>query len=217
MIIFSAPTLDDWSITSYLPLMAEQKKSDLTRQKILTSGRALISKHGFGAVGLARILKESGVPKGSFYYYFPSKEAFGHALLTDYVADYLARIDALCATQGSAHDKLTAFWTAWLTQAGSEGIASQCLVVKLGAEVADLSEDMRQVLDEGVTALVNRIAALLILGAKDSSLIAVDDPQATAQMLYAKWLGAAILAKLSRNEIPLRQALSETNKTLSKS
>ena len=102
MIIFSAPTLDDWSITSYLPLMAEQKKSDLTRQKILTSGRALISKHGFGAVGLARILKESGVPKGSFYYYFPSKEAFGHALLTDYVADYLARIDALCATQGSA-------------------------------------------------------------------------------------------------------------------
>ncbi|WP_373028132.1 TetR/AcrR family transcriptional regulator [Sulfitobacter sp.] len=217
MIIFSAPTLDDWSITSYLPLMAEQKKSDLTRQKILTSGRALISKHGFGAVGLARILKESGVPKGSFYYYFPSKEAFGHALLTDYVADYLARIDALCATQGSAHDKLTAFWTAWLTQAGSEGIASQCLVVKLGAEVADLSEDMRQVLDEGVTALVNRIAALLILGAKDGSLIAVDDPQATAQMLYAKWLGAAILAKLSRNEIPLRQALSETNKTLSKS
>ncbi|MBQ0805264.1 MAG: TetR/AcrR family transcriptional regulator [Sulfitobacter sp.] len=197
--------------------MAEQKKSDLTRQKILTSGRALISKHGFGAVGLARILKESGVPKGSFYYYFPSKEAFGHALLTDYVADYLARIDALCATQGSAHDKLTAFWTAWLTQAGSEGIASQCLVVKLGAEVADLSEDMRQVLDKGVTALVNRIAALLILGAKDGSLIAVDDPQATAQMLYAKWLGAAILAKLSRNEIPLRQALSETNKTLSKS
>ena len=217
MIIFSAPTLDDWSITSYLPLMAEQKKSDLTRQKILTSGRALISKHGFGAVGLARILKESGVPKGSFYYYFPSKEAFGHALLTDYAADYLARIDALCATQGSAHDKLTAFWTAWLTQAGSEGIASQCLVVKLGAEVADLSEDMRQVLDKGVTALVNRIAALLILGAKDGSLIAVDDPQATAQMLYAKWLGAAILAKLSRNEIPLRQALSETNKTLSKS
>lgn len=217
MIIFSAPTLDDWSITSYLPLMAEQKKSDLTRQKILTSGRALISKHGFGAVGLARILKESGVPKGSFYYYFPSKEAFGHALLTDYVADYLARIDALCAMQGTAHDKLTAFWTAWLTQAGSEGIASQCLVVKLGAEVADLSEDMRQVLDEGVTALVNRIAALLILGAKDGSLIAVDDPQATAQMLYAKWLGAAILAKLSRNEIPLRQALSETNKTLSKS
>ena len=92
--------------------MTEQKKSEQTRQKILTSGHALISKYGFGAAGLARILKQSGVPKGSFYYYFPSKEAFGHALLTDYVTNYLAQIDALCATQGSAHDKLTAFWSA---------------------------------------------------------------------------------------------------------
>lgn len=197
--------------------MTEQKKSDQTRQKILTSGHALISKYGFGAVGLARILKESGVPKGSFYYYFPSKEAFGHALLNDYVTSYLARIDALCATQGSAHDKLTAFWSAWLTQAGSEGIASQCLVVKLGAEVADLSEDMRQVLDKGVAALVDRIAALLVQGGQDGSLVPVDDPHTTAQMLYAKWLGAAILAKLSRSELPLRQALSETNEALSNS
>lgn len=197
--------------------MTEQKKSDQTRQKILTAGRTLVSHHGFGAVGLARILKESDVPKGSFYYYFPSKEAFGQALLTDYVADYLGRVDALSNGPGSAHDKLTAFWSAWLTHAGAEGIASQCLVVKLGAEVADLSEDMRQVLDDGVSALVNRIAALLIQGAEDGSVVAVDDPQATAQMLYAKWLGAAILAKLARDETPLRRALFETNKTLSTS
>ncbi len=197
--------------------MTEQKKSDLTRQKILTAGRTLVSHHGFGAVGLARILKESDVPKGSFYYYFPSKEAFGQALLTDYVADYLGRVDSLSNGPGTAHDKLTAFWSAWLTHAGSEGIASQCLVVKLGAEVADLSEDMRQVLDDGVSALVNRIAALLIQGAEDGSVVAVDDPQATAQMLYAKWLGAAILAKLARDETPLRRALFETNKTLSTS
>jgi TetR/AcrR family transcriptional repressor of nem operon len=197
--------------------MTEQKKSDLTRQKILTAGRSLVSHHGFGAVGLARILKESDVPKGSFYYYFPSKEAFGQALLTDYVADYLGRVDALSKGPGTAHDKLTAFWSAWLTHAGAEGIASQCLVVKLGAEVADLSEDMRQVLDDGVAALVNRIAALLIQGAKDGSVVAIDDPQSTAQMLYAKWLGAAILAKLARDETPLRRALFETNKTLSTS
>ncbi|MBW4961439.1 TetR/AcrR family transcriptional regulator [Sulfitobacter sp. CW3] len=197
--------------------MTEQKKSDQTRQKILTAGRTLVSHHGFGAVGLARILKESDVPKGSFYYYFPSKEAFGQALLTDYVADYLGRVDALSNGPGTAHDKLTAFWSAWLTHAGAEGIASQCLVVKLGAEVADLSEDMRQVLDDGVAALVNRIAALLIQGAKDGSVVAIDDPQSTAQMLYAKWLGAAILAKLARDETPLRRALFETNKTLSTS
>ena len=90
-------------------------------------------------------------------------------------------------------------------------------MVKLGAEVADLSEDMRQVLDNGVAALVDRIAALLVQGGQDGSLVPVDDPHTTAQMLYAKWLGAAILAKLSRSELPLRQALSETNEALSNS
>lgn len=197
--------------------MTEQKKSDVTRQKILTSGRALISRHGFGAVGLARILKESGVPKGSFYYYFPSKEAFGHALLTDYVTDYLGRFDALCDRPGSAYDKLMAFWTAWLTQAGSQGIASQCLVVKLGAEVADLSPEMRNVLDRGVAELTDKIAMLLVQGADDGSVARVDDPKGTAQMLYATWLGAAILAKLSQNETALRHALSQTQTTLSHS
>ncbi|MEH6674528.1 MAG: TetR/AcrR family transcriptional regulator [Sulfitobacter sp.] len=190
--------------------MTEQKKSDQTRQKILTAGRSLISKHGFGAVGLARILKESDVPKGSFYYYFPSKDGFGQALLHDYVADYLARIDTLCSGVGSAHDKLTAFWSAWLAHAHSEGIANQCLVVKLGAEVADLSDDMRRILNDGVAELVTRIADLLVAGANDGSVPPISDPRATAQMLYAKFLGAAILSKLSQDQIPLQQALSET-------
>lgn len=190
--------------------MTEQKKSDQTRQKILTAGRSLISKHGFGAVGLARILKESDVPKGSFYYYFPSKDAFGQALLHDYVADYLARIDTLCSGAGSAHDKLTAFWSAWLAHADSEGIANQCLVVKLGAEVADLSDEMRRILNDGVAELVTRIADLLVAGAKDGSVPPISDPRATAQMLYATFLGAAILSKLSQDQIPLQQALSQT-------
>ena len=184
--------------------MKELKKSDQTRQNILSAGRMLIGKHGYSAVGLALILKESRVPKGSFYHYFPSKEAFGQALLDDYVTDYLARLDNLCNGPG----------TAWLTQSESEGIASQCLVVKLGAEIADLSNEMRTVLDQGVAALVDRIADLLIKGNRDGSVRAVADAQATAQMLYAKWLGAAILSKLSRDELPLERALAETKASL---
>ncbi|MEH6391976.1 MAG: TetR/AcrR family transcriptional regulator [Sulfitobacter sp.] len=190
--------------------MKEIKRSDQTRKNILSAGRLLIGKHGYSAVGLALILKESNVPKGSFYHYFPSKEAFGQALLDDYVTDYLTRVDTLSSGPGTAGEKLSAFWTAWLTQSGSEGIASQCLVVKLGAEIADLSDEMRTVLDQGVATLVDRIAELLVQGERDGSVVAVTDAQATAQMLYAKWLGAAVLSKLSRDELPLRRALAET-------
>ncbi|MGJ8556603.1 MAG: TetR family transcriptional regulator C-terminal domain-containing protein, partial [Sulfitobacter geojensis] len=99
--------------------------------------------------------------------------------------------------------------------AGSEGIATQCLVVKLGAEVADLSEDMRVILDDGVDKLVTRIAGLLRDGVQDGTVRTFADPDATARMLYAKWLGAAILAKLSRTQTPLEQALAETSRHLS--
>ena len=131
-------------------------------------------------------------------------------MLHDYVDDYLARMDALCSGPGSARDKLLSFWSAWLAHAHSEGIANQCLVVKLGAEVADLSDDMRRILDDGVAQLVSRIAQLLVVGAEEGSVAPADDPQAAAQMLYAKFLGAAILSKLSQDQIPLQQALSET-------
>lgn len=194
--------------------MTEPSKSEATRQKILSTGRELVLRGGFTGVGLSQILKESGVPKGSFYYYFSSKEAFGCALLEDYVAEYLESFDALAETPGSAGDRIAAYWDGWIGEAASEGLASRCLVVKLAAEIADLSDDMRRVLDEGVSDLVSRLAALLTEGAEDGSLRPLPDPEATASGLYAQWLGAAILSKLSQDDAPLRQARADTTRRL---
>lgn len=87
-------------------------------------------------------------------------------------------------------------------------------MVKLGAEIADLSEPMREILDRGIDALVARIAGLLHEGAEDGSVARVSDPDATARMLYARWLGAAVLAKLARSDAALRMAREETSAQL---
>ncbi len=63
--------------------------------------------------------------------------------------------------------------------------------------------------------MFKRQAALLLQGAKGGTEVNKDDRTATGQMLYAKWLGEASLAKLERDETPLRRALFEKNKTLS--
>ncbi|UOA28112.1 TetR/AcrR family transcriptional regulator [Pseudosulfitobacter sp. DSM 107133] len=195
--------------------MTQPTKSEQTRQQILTKGRELVLRGGFSGVGLSQILAASGIPKGSFYYYFSSKEVFGCALLQDYVDDYLARFDALADGPGTAGDKLHRFWSAWLDHSGTCGIASGCLVVKLAAEVADLSNDMRVILDAGVDQLTARIADLLRAGAIDGSVRALPDPDASARILYATWLGAAILSKLSQNDSALRGALDDTARRLS--
>src|SRR5262245_20880272 len=51
------------------------------REKILTSAQSLIELRGYSALGVAEICKAAGVPKGSFYYFFESKEALALAVI----------------------------------------------------------------------------------------------------------------------------------------
>ena len=60
---------------------------------MLDVGRRIMAGKGFSAVGLNEVLAAAGVPKGSFYHYFASKDAFGEALLESYFEQYLAEID----------------------------------------------------------------------------------------------------------------------------
>ena len=62
------------------------------RRRLLAAGLDLVHAHGFAASGVKDITDAAGVPKGSFYAYFPSKEAFAAAILEHYWADIEARL-----------------------------------------------------------------------------------------------------------------------------
>lgn len=192
------------------------RKAAATRQTILDTGQALVLRKGFAALGLQEILQAANVPKGSFYHYFPSKEAFGCALLEAYVADYGRRVEQIFAQDGSGRERLMRYWHAWLDEAddADRGTAEDCLAVKLAAEVADLSEDMRRVLHDGVTRLIARIAATIDAARSDGSLPDGADAPVLAQVLYQMWVGAALMAKLGRDRSPMHQALAATERML---
>jgi len=85
-------SLDDWSNRCYIADMrtATPPETVDVRENILATGQRLMAGKGFSAVGLNEILADAGVPKGSFYHYFGSKDAFGEALLEHYFEAYLA-------------------------------------------------------------------------------------------------------------------------------
>jgi len=184
------------------------------RQHILATGQAIITRKGFTGVGLNEILTNAGVPKGSFYHYFKSKESFGEALLADYVSDYLAQMETLLARPGqSAAESLLDYWESWFDQ-GEGSCSGRCLVVKLAGEVADLSESMRLVLLHGTDAIVARLAAGIEQGMADGSIKQIADPAHTALTLYQLWLGAALLTKLRRAPSALQAAMQSTRQIL---
>ena len=182
-----------------------------TRQHILDTGNRIIAAKGFSCVGLAELLQASDVPKGSFYHYFKSKEAFGQALLQDYFDNYLGQLDTLLGTPGlDGKTQLLRYFGQWRSTQGRESCDEQkCLVVKLGAEVADLSEAMRLTLRDGTDRIIGRLADCVASGVADGSLPALE-PLPTARTLYQLWLGASLLAKLHRDESPLEHAWAAT-------
>jgi TetR/AcrR family transcriptional repressor of nem operon len=188
----------------------KQPRTDM-RQHILATGEAIIAGKGFSAVGLAEILAAAKVPKGSFYHYFESKEQFGQAMLEAYFADYLVRLQALLSTPaGDARTRLMAYWERWAEVQGHEQDPRQCLVVKLSAEVSDLSEAMRGALRAGTTAVLEHLAGCLGAGVQDGSIPAGLDCHATAHALYQLWLGASLLVKVHRSPAPFAVAMATT-------
>jgi TetR/AcrR family transcriptional regulator, transcriptional repressor for nem operon len=181
--------------------------SQQTRQHILEIGYQLISAKGFTGVGLAQILKAAKVPKGSFYHYFASKEQFGEVLIQQYFDDYLTQLEFMFSSEkGNGYQRLMSYWQGWLATQADSGNMQKCLVVKLSAEVADLSEPMRVALLHGAQKIIAKLAEVIEQGVSDHS-IAEQSAMTSAQMLYHMWLGASLMSKLQQSQQPLQHAM----------
>lgn len=194
--------------------MTKKKPAQDMRQHIIDVARSLMTQKGYTAVGLAEVLSSAGVPKGSFYYYFKSKEEFGQALLEEYFTEYLGRVDTLMARPGSGAERLLAYFGYWTDTQGNDLPEGKCLVVKLGAEVCDLSEDMRSVLKIGTAKIIQRITACVEMGVADGSLQVDGDHDDFAESLYQLWLGASLLVKVNKSTDSFDKAMSMTQRLL---
>jgi TetR/AcrR family transcriptional repressor of nem operon len=186
------------------------------RQEILDVGQRIMASKGYSAVGLNEILATAGVPKGSFYHYFGSKDAFGEALLESYFTAYLAELDKVLALPGlNMAQRLTKYWEIWQQTQSFQDCQGKCLAVKLGVEVADLSEAMRTVLQRGTAGIIDRLACAIETGQAEGSLIGSAAPHATAQSLYQLWVGASVMVKISKSLQPFDTAMAATRQMLS--
>ncbi|PKH12535.1 TetR/AcrR family transcriptional regulator [Pseudomonas fluorescens] len=186
-----------------------------TRQTILDSAQTLVGAKGFSAVGLNEILQAAEVPKGSFYHYFTSKDAFGVVLLDTYFDHYIEGMQQLFSQSGVSHyARLMRYWQGWIDNHTGCTDAGKCLAVKLGAEVSDLSEPMRLALQRGTSRTIDLLAMALRHGVQDGSLMLEQPPESLARRLYALWLGTSVMGKISRTTAPFDEALDLTRQLL---
>lgn len=175
-----------------------------TREALLHAGMALLTEQGFLATGIDAVLKQVGVPKGSFYHYFASKEAFGRAVLQRYGAYFAAKLDRwLLDDSRPPLARLTDFVDD--ARAGMARYAWRrgCLVGNLGQEVTQLPEGFREQLDAVLRDWQARLAACLRAAQREGSLAATVDCDELAAFFWIGWEGAVLRARLVQDDAPL--------------
>lgn len=188
--------------------MNKTQQRNETREHLLATGEQVCLQRGFTGMGLSEMLTLAEVPKGSFYHYFRSKEAFGVALLERYFVHHLQMIERQLNQSGTtARERFLQHFRSAEHVFIEQGHIMGCLGVKLSAEVCDLSEPMRDALQQGANAVIGAYARCLQEVATEQALPYGQSPQQLAQRCYLLWLGASLQSKISREPGPISLAL----------
>lgn len=182
-----------------------------TRQRIIEAGAELVHRQGFNNTGLKDILKASGVPKGSFYFYFANKEAFGIELIEHYGAGFRALVQPIMQNPGlSPLARLRAVFDIAHAAFAAQGYARGCPIGNLAQEMGDLSEPFRTSLGEALDRMTGFFAALLAQAREAGEVPADLDAEEAAVFLVSAWHGAIIRMKITKDGAPLRTFMTQT-------
>jgi len=175
-----------------------------TRRALLRAGVEVLTEKGFAATGIDEVLKRVDVPKGSFYYYFASKEAFGAELIDSYAAYFAHKLDRCLGNE--AHpplQRIRDFVEDARRGMARHGYRRGCLVGNLGQEMAVLPASYRQRLTMVLEDWQRRLQRCLEEARRQGELGAGRDCEQLAAFFWIGWEGAVLRAKLERRGAPL--------------
>ena len=169
------------------------------RAKILASAQSLIELRGYSALGVAEICTAAGVPKGSFYYFFESKQALALAVIDEHWAAQRRDWDRVLRSGAEPLQRLRQLCTETEAslRAGQQscGTVSGCLFGNLTLELSNQTETIRERLQQIFNAQVEMVESV-IAEAVERGDVAVDDTRKAAGSVVAQLEGQVLFAKL---------------------
>ena len=182
---------------------------DETRAKLLAAGEAAFWEKGFHNTGIQEILAAAGVPKGSFYYYFKSKEDFGIQVVEAHARAYDNRIDPILEDPSMPPlARLRGVFEFLIADFTSRDLRYGCLIGNLSQEMADQSDAFRVCLDEIMAGWHRAFTTCLQEAQETGQLCKSLDAEKFANFCLDSWEGAMLRAKLSKSAAPLEDFVS---------
>lgn len=175
-----------------------------TRTALIRAGIALLTEHGFLSTGIDQVLKAVGVPKGSFYHYFASKDDFGFAVIDAYGAYFAAKLDRWLTNPARLPlERLGDFVADAKAGMARFDFRRGCLIGNMGQELGGQHEEFRRRLDAVFVDWQARVAACLDDAKAAGQIRVAGDCQRWAAFFWIGWEGAILRAKLTRSVAPM--------------
>lgn len=202
----SAPRAGETAGTAEAAEAAESAvDSRSARQAIVDATARLLEAQGYHGTGLSQIVKESGAPRGSLYYYFPDgkEELAAEAILQR--ARFLAANSRMVLSQaGTPADALRRFFDGLIAYFASANFCGGAPLAAVALETAGSSERLRQACADAYDLLLAPFAEALEAGG-----FAPARARSFSMLINAAIEGGVVLARSQQSTEPLRQVRDE--------
>ncbi|HIA52861.1 MAG TPA: TetR family transcriptional regulator [Candidatus Melainabacteria bacterium] len=175
-----------------------------TKQLLLEAGAEVMIEKGYTNSGIQEVLSKVGVPKGSFYHYFDSKEDFALAIIEEFDRDFMAFLTPILTNESlTPKERLRSFCESKRECMRAANCRKGCLIGNLSQEMSDQSETLRQALSEVMEKRLDAFAACIKEGQERGEITTAADARTIADLFSSSWEGAMMRAKTIKNLEPL--------------
>jgi len=171
-----------------------------TKEHVIEIATRLMHLRGFNNTSVDEVLKESGVGKGNFYYYFKSKEELGYAIIENNLKRFSDRV--LSNAFENPNDPLTQiddFLDIILGLHRQRNCLGGCPMGNMAMEMSDIHEGFRKRFQEIFESWRERVAAALLRAQASGRLTDTMDPARLAQFIIAGVEGGILLTKVKKD------------------
>lgn len=170
------------------------------RERLIESGSHLIHERGYTAVGVNEICSRAGVKKGSFYYFFPSKQELGLAVVDDFGQRSAPSLENLATGEEPPLVRLRSFIEAsYLSQTGlkqESGRVLGCPFGNLALEISTQDDVLRDRVRGALDRYVDAFQAVLDEAVESGDLPA-QETRSLARSVLALLEGGILMAKMN--------------------
>lgn len=180
-------------------------KRNQVRDLLLKKGFEAFRRSSISGAGLKEVLDAASVPKGSFYYYFKSKDAFVHEILQTHATRHIEHMQAILTDLSiTPVQRIRKYFETEVDTCVKNFDTKRIFLAKAGLELVHTDDVARQIIEQSFIKLEAALARCLAEAQLQRQISGDIDCEGLASLMLNSWQGALLRMKTQQSVVPLQ-------------